>query len=369
MTARGLASKRRAVAAAPTIESYADLARGYASLNDYSGVVRTCEEGLQHFPSAAELKRLRRMARAAILGERVSEIRDELNAAPRPGLYRELAETYLELGDLSRCESACVQWTARFPQDDGARLSLARARIRRFYQERNAGDGLGAIELLNGVCERDPQNAKALRLLAELATRVGSFEVARETLARLLELIPGEPTLEGWYRRVHDEAEGAPDLLQAIREVELNGRFPGLDQQRQTPVSEDAPIVDANTQAQRGSNLRADLDLIAAMKSAGRVAYLRGSTALVRGAAKGSGDPFARMTRSLTTIARRSTRRMGFGSFNAGFIESPQCKILLVAGHDNAAAAETAPTARPEPFLDSLRELVSRQFEAERTDA
>ncbi|MBK9384590.1 MAG: hypothetical protein IPN34_07200 [Planctomycetes bacterium] len=368
MTARGLASKRRAVAAAPTVESYADLARGYASLNDYSGVVRTCEEGLQHFPSAGELKRLRRMARAAILGERVSEIRDELNAAPRPGLYRELAETYLELGDLARCESACVQWTARFPQDDGARLALARARIRRFYQERNAGDGLGAVELLNGVCERDPQNAKALRLLAELATRVGSYEVARETLARLLELIPGEPTLEGWYRRVNDEAEGAPDLLQAIRDVELNGRFPGLEQ-RAHATHEDAPTADHNGQAQRGSNLRADLDQIAAMKSAGRVAYLRGSTALVRGAAKGSGDPFARMTRSLTTIARRSTRRMGFGSFNAGFIESPQCKIVLVAGHDNAAAAETAPTARPEPFLDALRELVSRQFEAERTDA
>jgi tetratricopeptide (TPR) repeat protein len=368
MTARGLASKRRAVAAAPSIESYADLARGYASLNDYSGVVRTCEEGLQHFPSAGELKRLRRMARAAILGERVSEIRDELNAAPRPGLYRELAETYLELGDLARCESVCVQWTARFPQDDGARLALARARIRRFYQERNAGDGLGAIELLNGVCERDPQNAKALRLLAELATRVGSYEVARETLARLLELIPGEPTLEGWYRRVNDESEGAPDLLQAIRDVELNGRFPGLEQ-RAHAHQEDAPTADANGQVQRGSNLRADLDQIAALKSAGRVAYLRGSTALVRGAAKGSGDPFARMTRSLTTIARRSTRRMGFGSFSAGFIESPQCKIVLVAGHDNAAAAETAPAARPEPFLDALRDLVSRQFEAERTDA
>lgn len=363
-----MAAKRKAVATAPTVESYAELARGYASLNDFAAVVRTCDEGLQHNPEAAELKRLRRMARSAILSDRITDIRDELNAAPRPGLYRELAETYLELGDLSRCESACVQWTARFPQDDGARLALARARIRRFYQERNAGDGMGAVELLLGVCERDPQNAKALRLLAELATRVGAFEIARETLSQLLELIPGEPTLEGWYRRVNDEAEGAPDLDLAIRQVELTGRFPGLEPEREERELDPTP-VDANAVAARGANLRADLDQIAEMRNAGRVAYLRGSTALVRGAAKGSGDPFARMTRSLTTIARRSTRRMGFGAFNAGYIESAQCKIVLVAGHDNAAAAETSASARPEPFLDALRDLVSRQFEAERSDA
>jgi hypothetical protein len=94
------------------------------------------------------------------------------------------------------------------------------------------------------------------------------------------------------------------------------------------------------------------------------VAYLRGSTALVRGAAKGSGDPFARMTRSLTTVARRSTRRMGFGAFNAGMVESKQGRIVLVSGHDSAAAAETLSSVKPDPFLDALRDLVSRQFEA-----
>ena len=54
LVARGLATKRRKLSTDPTPGAYADLARGYASMNDYQAVVRICEEGLQHFAGAAE---------------------------------------------------------------------------------------------------------------------------------------------------------------------------------------------------------------------------------------------------------------------------------------------------------------------------
>ncbi|MCB9882471.1 MAG: hypothetical protein H6834_11835 [Planctomycetes bacterium] len=365
--ARGLAAKRRQVAADGTPRAYADLARSYAAMCDYDSVARITEEGLQRFPEAHELHRLWRTARSAVLSDRISALREELNTAPRPAVYRELTETYLEMDDIPRCEAVCVQWSARFPGDDGASLALARARIRRFYKERNAVDGLGAVDLLRGICERDSQNAKAMRLLAELSSRVGAYAFARDVLAQLLELIPGEPALEGWYRRVADDAEGAPGLTSAIRDVELSGSFTGVSGWSNPEQQPDEP-ASGPVQSQRLS-LREELDNLASREGIGRVAYLRGSTALVRGAHKGDGESFARMLRALNTVARRSTRRMGLGSFSGGILENEEGRVILASAGESAIAAESSLAFNQTEVLDVLGNLVSSTVGAGGEDA
>ena len=261
------------------------------------------------------------------------------------------------MDDIARCEAVCVQWSARFPGDDGASLALARARMRRFYQERNAVDGLGAVELLRGICDRDSQAAKAKRLLAELASRVGAYSFARDVLASLLELIPGEPALEGWYRLMADDAEGSPGITSAIREVELSGKFPGIIGWK--PADDDTgsqPVPTAPA-----------LEEIAARGARRSFRTRRCRTRGLPARVDGTGSRcdarrwriVARMLRGLNTIARRSRVAWGSGRSAAASSRTNNARSSWPSAGDCAIAAECSSNGNQQEILDRLGDLVS----------
>ncbi len=79
--------------------TYVDLGQVYINMDMIDHSLRVAEEGLSLFPQSEELRKLRKFAKKSQLNKQIKELRTRLNKCPRPGLYRELADLYLELGD------------------------------------------------------------------------------------------------------------------------------------------------------------------------------------------------------------------------------------------------------------------------------
>ena len=96
----------------------------------------------------------------------------------------------VEQGDHDAVKYTCDECSRRFPDDDGALLILAKARLASFYRDLCARDGLDAVRCLQKAIALDPQHAKAHRMLAEVLTRVGATASALQHLDILHRLMP-----------------------------------------------------------------------------------------------------------------------------------------------------------------------------------
>jgi len=305
--------------------NYACLAREHALSCEFGEALRVSEEGLANFPGSTELLRLSERVRARQRESRLRELRRELAEAPRPALWRELCETLLESGQRDRAEEVAHAWSAAAGGVEALWL-LARVQCEHFFEVRNRARGRAAHEALL-ACERgDPGDARPLRLGISFAARVGAWGEAKRASQRLLELFPGDLLLEARFREYADRAAGAPELEDALRNVERTGELYGEQGEQE--------------QRERGQrDLRPELKELAAQAGVHAALYLRGGTALVQGPKGASAERTARAVRGVVQSARSTARRLGLGPIDCVRLEHQTSGSLTVmAGELDAGA-------------------------------
>jgi predicted regulator of Ras-like GTPase activity (Roadblock/LC7/MglB family) len=337
---RALTKLRERLVGTPSIASYADLARAFVASNDFANAERVLEEGLESFPSSSELERLKRLVRQHRLADRIHEVRRRIEMQAAPALYHELVELQLQCNDFNSADATCADWRKMFPADSGAELAAIKISLRRFYKDRAANDGRAAIAGLERLLARDPGHARALRLTAELCSRIGALPRALEALTRLAQIVPEDPGVEMWRKKVEQAIATTKqrlDVNRSLREVEETGQFPDPvpsseeELQNQQKKSKKSPrALDSSRPALSRLGKIADVRL---------VILVRGSEALVRGSRPGTAEAVARATRAVAITAKRATRRMGLGAFQEAVIETDTGSLVLRAGDPSCAAA------------------------------
>lgn len=362
LTNRTLAKRLERANESPSVQTFADLARAAVASNDFEEAERMIDEGLDLFPSSNELDRLRRLVRQHRLADRIRELRRKIEFHPAPALYHELVDLQLQCNDTRAAEATCSDWRRMFPIDSGAELASIRILLARFYKDRAAADGRAAIAGLDRLLARDPGHARALRLMAELCSRIGALGRACEVLDNLAKIVPDDPEVEAWRRKVGQAMETAPsktDLSRILREVEETGQFPDPVPPREDEEARKRKDVDKNKKPRVLDSARPALARLSKLAGVRLVIFVRGSAALVRGAPAGGAEPIARSTRAISIHAKRTTRRMGLGSFMDATIDTDLGSVVICCGDPSTASAVIDKSAPVAPVRAALSDLAA----------
>lgn len=327
---RRLREAARRLGLDPSPQNYLALAREHVVAGSPQEVLRVCTEGLDEHPGDAELTRLAERARALLSDERIRELQSDLAVAPRPALWRELCELLLVVGRVPKAEEVAEEWW-RQSKDGEALHYRARCRADVFFRDRRAADGRVAHDLAMQSHRELPADPRPLTLAFELARRCGAWNEARTALARLLELMPGNPDLEQRFRAVQANLANAPSLDRALARVERSGEFADDDQESVSPGDEVAarPVL---------KELGARPDVHGAI-------YLRGSTALVQGPHGATADRTARSVREVIQQSRQVARRLGLGQPLSVELEGSFGALLVMPGERGTGALWTSRVA------------------------
>lgn len=335
----------------PSARNYVLLAQEYAVTGELDEVLRVCAEGLQVFPGNENLKRLTDRTKVLFRQDRTRSLMTELANAPRPAVWRELCEILLESGRAAKAEETASEWHSK-TNDPEAVFYQARSRTERFFADRRRDDGERAFELATLSEELLPMDPRPLRLRVTLASRCGAWQDARRALARLLELYPGDPTLEARFRTVVTLAENGPTVDRALREVERSGRF--ADDHQEQPA----------TQQVSARSIRPMLQNILREPGVQAAFYVRGGTALVQGPRGATAERTARGVREIVTQCRAASRRLGLGQALEVRIEGDFGTLMVAPGDVGSGAlwCQGAPSLR---HNEALRDLAAIAGQAE----
>jgi tetratricopeptide (TPR) repeat protein len=315
---------RRRLADDPSPVNYAALAREFAWEGNTREALRVCNEGLQAYPGNPELARLSERTRRANRESRLLELKQELRESPRPAVYREMCEVLIESDQLIRAEECALEWLAG-SEDPEAKFVHARVCVQRFLEDRAREAGRRAFEVLDEVLEALPRDARPWELRLELASKIGAWGEARTCAAKLLELQPGDPELEGRFRTLSSHSDGAPDIGQALREVERTGQL--VQEEQSSPRRESS-----------NHDVRPQLKEMAEEEGVNAVVYLRGSTALVQGPRGATAERAARAIRRIVRTGRSTARKLGLGQVSAVQLEGSFGSVSVITGETDAGA-------------------------------
>lgn len=313
----------KALSLEPTSRGYVNLAREYVVAGSVEEVQRVCLEGLDLFPGNSDLTRLYERARQLQLDERIKTLTAEYNNAPRPAVYRELAETLMSAGRTGRAQQVISDWKAS-ESDPEASYYQARVAFDRFIADRKAADGALAFEEARVAFQGMGSDARPLYLQLEVASRVGAWQEARRVVARLLEMTPGDQALEARFRHILPLTAGARPLERCLADLEHTGLFESDKQP--TEKVDDAIAVRPLLR-----ELDADDDVCAAV-------YIRGGTALVQGPRGATADRTARAVRELVQHSRSAARRLGIGDATEVRLDGDFGSLLLTPGELGSSA-------------------------------
>jgi tetratricopeptide (TPR) repeat protein len=339
-----LKSVRQALADDPSAKNYLALAHEHARTGEMEEVQRVCAEALESFPGHPELQRLCDRAHSLVVESRTRELVRELHEAPRPGLYRELCELYLETGRVEKAEETATTWFQE-SQDPGAQLLHAEARLRRFLADKRREDGRMTAELLDQAEKLLPGDDRPLRLRLDLMWAVGAWRDARKVLSQLLEIAPGDPELEARFRSLASCTEGAPSFDAALRESERSGKLQFEEPSRATSS---APAL----------SVRPMLKELASSHGVEAALFERGATALVQGPRGATAERTARAVREIVQKGRTTSRRLGLGSPSEIEIEGEFGSVFIAAADHGSAAVWCSQRQVPDRYRATVRELV-----------
>lgn len=334
---------RQQLAGEPSARNYLQLANEHARVGEMDDVERVCTEALELYPGHAELARLFDRARALLREDRTRQLARELREAPRPGLYRELCEILLDSGRVERAEEQALEWY-QATGDTQALLVRAEARLQRFLVDRRRDDARLVIELLDASEKVLARDARPLRMRLQLYSAVGAWRDARRIVSQLLELEPGDPSLEARFRTLNTLAECGPSFDAALREVERSGRL----------VDEGPERGDTTTS---NTAIRPRLQALAAEEGVEAALFQRGSTALVQGQRGATAERTARAVREVVGKSQTAARRLGLGQALEVELEG-EFGRLAVQPSDSGYAALWSVRAIPERQRAQLAELI-----------
>lgn len=313
---------RQELAKNPSPMLYAQLARECAAAGQVREARRVCEEGLKGFPGSSELRRMAQRATRLEREARLRELKEELQEAPRPALWREMCDVLLSTGQITEAEKYALAWYER-TSDPEARFVHARTLVERFLSDRSREAGRRAFEVLDEIQGDLAREPRLWELRLDLASRIGCWREARRCAAQLLGLQPGVPALEARFRSLDSMADNSPTIEQALLKVETTGAF--ANEGGAQPRKEAADV-------------RPILRGLAAEKDVNAAFYIRGGTALVQGIKGATAERAARSVRTVLDTSRAAARRIGLGQVDQVQLEGPFGTLTLAPGEMDAGA-------------------------------
>jgi tetratricopeptide (TPR) repeat protein len=342
---------KKRLAEETSAKCYLALAHEHARLGQMADVKSVCEEALAVFPAHPELQRMCDRAQAILLEDRTRRLTSELRDAPRPALYRELAELFLGGGRLDRAEETAEAWFAS-TQDPAALLLRFQARLQRFTADKRRDDARACFEWLDQAEKLLARDERPLRLRLELLCSIGAWRDARKIVGQLLELAPGDPALEARFRTYNSLAEKAPTVDAALREIERTGAL--ASERAAAPVPQNS-----NARA-----IRPTLQALAAEASVEAALYERGATALVQGTKGATAERCARSVREIVHKSRTLVRRLGLGAPVEIELETTLTSLFVVPTDAGCAAIACEQPTIPARLRASVLELAGSGADA-----
>ena len=312
----------------PSPRNYVALAQEYVRLGLARETLAICDEGLRQFAGNTLLSNLAERARRMAREHRMAELRRSLAEAPSADMFDEMCELLVELARLMRAEDTAREWIA-WQDSPRARLMLARVRVERFLADRARDLGLAAMEALEDAVRLMPEDDAPLRLELQFLTRIGAWEAARKTATKLLQIVPGDPEVEGRFRTLESMDKGdSPTPERALLDVERTGKL---------AVEEKAP------EEHKGSSkmVRPVLRELAAAPDVHAALYVRGATVLIQGPKGATAERTARSIRSILTSGRSTARRLGMGRLFQIQLEGDFGQLAVAPGETDAGALWT----------------------------
>lgn len=350
---RELKQLEQRVREAPAPNTFVDLGQVHINLDMHDKAERIAEDGLSLFPKSIELRHLLDTARRGVRRKRVDELGAELLRSPDAGAYAELAGLQVELGDRTGLQRTCQEWNLRFPQDPGSWRVLARASLVNYYRDLSPSDGAVAVRCLELAVERAPDDVATRLMLAELMYRVGAVRRAQDELRAAALAAPSDPAVASMLRHVDGLADQGDDLDALFADAQAHGalRHPTPVAATQTASDAFAGVGDALGEATLITGVR-------------KVAFIRGTKAMVRGSVRDGRDPFLRTARVVGKSMQRFARRLDIGQANKSVVEGGFGAVCVCAYGDSLAAAQCEPGADFERVLAALQEVVASALAA-----
>lgn len=348
---RELSRMEKTARANPSPSTFIDLAQVYINLGWHAHTMRVAEEGLLLFPQSDELRKVHDFASRNLLKHRVHELQEKLSKAPTPKTYRELAETYAEVGDGAAVVSTCQTCLRRFPDDVETHLLLAEQKIQSFYRTLQASHGREAVRSLLKVLELDRANIKAHKRLAEVYFRIGAGRLAREHIDYLKSRYPHDEEVELLTKEIDAGLSDGEDLERQFASVQQQGSLANraVPKKPKQQIASDAAIA----------GIREGLARIIEMAGVGKAAYIRGTKALVKGEIRDGKDPFLKTVRVVAKASQRAARRMDLGNFSKAVLDGTFGHICICSLGEVCAAVQCDKGTRVEIITADLQELVA----------
>ena len=319
----------RAVARDASAANYAALAR--AAAGQHEDAIRTCSEALELHPQSGELQRIARGARAEQQRVRTARLRNEtLAVSPRAALHRELCELLLEVGDAQGALETAQRWSSQ-TQDPEATYFAAAAHAEFFFDGRRSQDGMAAFRSAEKCARALPGTSAPCACSSRSPGAAGPWEDARWALARLLELMPGNPLLEARFRRVLANCAHSKPLQRAARRRGADRSVPGRRGGGGRGLRSRVPATDAQA---AGVGARGSRGVLPSWQHGSR-------------ARRSSRRPTAqRAVREVLQVSRASARRMALGRALEIRVEGSFGALTLMPGSLGASAAWSSHSPR-----------------------
>lgn len=320
-------------------------------MGEMAEVQRVCEEALALHPGNTELARLYERARALMSEERTRSLTRELREAPRPALYRELAELLLAMGRIERAEEVALEWFEHCGEG-AAQLVRCQARYQRFLADRRREDGRLTYELAEAAEKLLPRDERPLRLKLDLCATIGAWRDARRIASQLLEHAPGDSELEARFRSLNALADTAPSVDAALREVERSGKLASEERGARRPGA-----------GSTRRSIRPLLKELAAAPQVQAVIFERGATALVQGPKGATAERTARAVREIVQKSRSTSRRLGAGAPQSIELEGPFGSVMIAPDESGSAALWSTRASISDAQGQALAELIGSGVE------
>ena len=225
----------------------------------------------------------------------------------------------------------------------------------RFLADRNRDVGLRLFLELDRAEASLRRDARPIKLRLKITSLIGAWGDALKAVQLLLDLHPGQPTLESRFRELSEKAtsEDALGLDEALRKVERTGEL--YEDMTDSPEKR-------GSAGMRGIDVRRVLRDMSKEEGINAALYLRGATALIEGPKGATAERTARIVRSSLHASRTSSRKIGLGQLAELRLEGEFGHLALVAGERDGAALWTE-AAVAGGRLSMLMDLVGTELD------
>jgi tetratricopeptide (TPR) repeat protein len=213
-------------AANPTAASFTALAERYQAAGNITQALAAAKRAAERFPDSDRARNTYQTIRRLQMQGQIVDLQHRIAQDPVPGDFEVLANLYYhDLDDRDKSLELTRQGLDRFPKSEGLHFLDGQIRFDRYHDDFVVLDGERCIEHLKEAVRLNPQNYRAALLLARLYGELGLTTQARERVAALRGLVPGDATVEALEKAVARDPV-YPDLDEALSSADRIRGFP-----------------------------------------------------------------------------------------------------------------------------------------------